>query len=144
MGTRRRAEAGPSPDWRRSHPGVLSSYLTRPGRHSGRPDAQAEGGLRARKRQTRPRTGGLGPPSPQERPAVDAAARLDSAREAVRKGACTRGYRTPVTAGLTPYPNPTRRPTSTRLASKDTELVSPNTVYRERVSGPIIPGEPFR
>ena len=53
--------------------------------------------------------------------------------------------RTSVTAGLTPYPNPTRRPTSTRLASKDTELVSPNTVYiRERVSGPIIPGEPFR
>ena len=78
LGTRRRAEAGPSPDWRRSHPGVLSSCLTRPGRHSGRPVAQAEGGYSLGK--TRPHTGSLSPPSPQERPAVDAAARLDSAR----------------------------------------------------------------
>ena len=40
-----------------------------------------------------------------------------------RKGACTRGYRTPVTAGLTPYPNPNAPPDADHTctqASKDT------------------------
>ena len=95
-----RAETGPSPDWRRSHPGAFLQLSHASGRHSGRPVAQTEGGRALRAARPRPHTGSLSPPSPQERPAVDAAARLDSAREAVRKGACTRGYRTPVTAGI--------------------------------------------
>ena len=79
--------------------------------------------------QPRPRTGGLSPLTPLDWPMIGAAARVDSAREAVRKDARhPGGCRTSVTAGLTPYPNPTRRPTSTRMASKDAGLVSQDTV----------------
>ena len=106
----------------------FSSCLTRPVATPAAQSLKQRGGRALRAARPRPHTGSLSPPSPQERPAVDAATRLDSAREAVRKGACTRGYRTPVSAGLIPYPNPARRPTSTRLASKDTGLVFQNTV----------------
>ena len=37
LGTRRGAETGPSPDWRRSHPGVFLQLSHASGRHSGRP-----------------------------------------------------------------------------------------------------------
>ena len=146
-----RAETEPSPDWRRSHSGVFLQLSWRdrsPLRSPGR--VEQSRGVRL-ELQPRPRTGGLSPLTPLDWPMIGAAARVDSAREAVRKDARhPGGCRTSVTAGLTPYSNPTRRPTSTRLASKDAGLVSRDTVCphilteREIVSGPIIPGEPFR
>ena len=157
LGVQGGAETEPSPDWRRSHSGVFLQLSWR-GRSPLRPPGHVEQSRGVRlELQPRPRTGGLGPLSPLDWPMIDAAARVDSAREAARKDAHPGGCRTSVTAGLTPYSNPTRRPTSTSGASKDTGVAPIDTVCahrrsnparvqreRERVSGPISPGEPFR
>ena len=128
MGTRRRAEAGPSPDTGADRTRVYSPAVSRV--RVATPVAQSlkqRGGVRLEQQDLDPILAVSVPrprkSSSQEQPAVDAAARLDSARIAVRKGACTRGYRTPVTAGLTPYPNPNAPPDADHTctqASKDT------------------------
>ena len=75
-----RAEAEPSPDWRRSHSGVFlqlswrdRSPLQPPGR------VEQSRGVRL-ELQPRPRSGGLSPLSPLDWPMTDAAARWNSAR----------------------------------------------------------------
>ena len=105
----------------------FSSYLGATGRHSGRPVVSSRVRVLARQDSTPFRRSQS--PIPLDRPMINVAARSDSAREAVRKDARhPGGCRTSVTAGLTPYSNPTRRPTSTQLASKDAGLVSRDTV----------------
>ena len=94
------AETEPSPDWRRSHSGSRvrvsrHSCLGATGRHVATP-AHRPPGLSSRvgysRGKTRPRAGGLGPPSPLDRPMVtpprDETALVELKCITVRKDVC--------------------------------------------------------